>query len=66
MGHFSIDKLLKFGKKEHLESLLNEGIIYMNNINYFRKYEELLTEHLRGDQYEDFDFISQNNTIFCQ
>ena len=41
-----------------MEALLNNGVIYMNNIGYFRKYEE---EHLRGDKYECFDYISQNN-----
>lgn len=63
MGRFSIKGLIKFGQKEHLEALLNDGIIYMNNIDYFRKYEESKPEHLRGDRYECFDYISQQNKI---
>lgn len=35
----------------------------MNNIDYFRKYEESQPEHLRGDRYECFDHISQDNKI---
>ncbi len=61
MGSFRIKGLIKFGQKEYLEALLNEGLIYMNNIDYFRKYEESQPEHLRGDKYECFDYISQNN-----
>lgn len=61
MGKFGIKGLIKFGQKEHLEALLNDGVIYMNNIDYFRKYEESQPEHLRGDRYECFDYISQNN-----
>ena len=63
MGRFSIKGFVKFGQKEHLEALLNDGVIYMNNIDYFRKYEESQPEHMRGDRYECFDFISQHNTI---
>ena len=61
MGNFRIKGLIKFGQKEHLEALLNDGVIYMNNIDYFRKYEESQPKHLRGDKYECFDYISQNN-----
>lgn len=63
MGKFSIKGLIKFGQKEHLEALLDEGIVYMNNIDYFRQYEESQPGHLRGDRYECFDHISQHNTI---
>lgn len=63
MGKFSIKRLIKFGQKEHLEALLDEGIIYMNNIDYFRQYEASQPGHLRGDRYECFDYISQHNTI---
>lgn len=35
----------------------------MNNIDYFRRYEESCPGHLRGDRYECFDRISQHNTI---
>ena len=63
MGKFSIKGLIKFGQKEHLEALLDEGIIYMNNIDYFRRYEKSCPGHLRGDRYECFDRISQHNTI---
>lgn len=60
---FSIKGLIKFGRKEYLEALLNEGVVYMNNIDYFRKYEEKQPEHLRGDQYECFEKISQGHKI---
>ena len=64
MGQFSISRLIKFGQKEHLESLLKRGEIFMNNIEYFRKYEEDMPEHLRGDKFECFDLISQHNVAF--
>ncbi|MFH1728679.1 MAG: hypothetical protein ABIA04_09705 [Pseudomonadota bacterium] len=31
--------LIKFGKKEHIESLQKEGKMFINTISYFRKYE---------------------------
>ena len=31
---------IKFGKKEHLESFRNEGIIYMNTFQYFKNCED--------------------------
>ena len=41
--------LIKFGQKEHLEEMLNNGTIYCNPIEYFRKLED---SELRGDSYE--------------
>lgn len=63
MGKFRVKGLVKFGQREHLEALLHEGVIYMNNIEYFRKYEETQPKHMRGDQCECFDYICQNNTV---
>lgn len=62
--------LIKCGQKEHLEALLNDGVIYMNNIDYFREYEESQQEHLRGDKYECSDYIRDcrlmwHYKIFC-
>lgn len=62
MSGFRIKGLIKFGKKEHLEALL-DGVIYMNNIDYFRRYEESQPKHLRGDKYECFDYVSQGNKV---
>ncbi len=51
-----IVSLIKFGKKEHIEQLYNEGIIYMNTINWFRDYE---ADQVRGDQNEGTIWIGQ-------
>lgn len=59
-----VSLLIKFGKKEHLEPLLKEGLIYMRNIDYFRQYEAQQPKHLRGDRYEGYESISQNQTLF--
>ena len=32
--------LLKFGKKEHMEALYNEGLLYMNTFDYFINLED--------------------------
>ncbi len=40
---------LKFGSLENMTDLLENGTIYMNPIQYFRKIED---EELRGDKYE--------------
>lgn len=63
MGKFSIRHLVKFGEQEHLYRLLKYGEIYMKNIDFYRKCELSNPEHLRGDIYECFNNISQQNTI---
>lgn len=40
---------LKFGSLEHMTDLFENGTIYMNTIQHFRKVED---EELRGDKYE--------------
>ena len=41
--------LLKFGNKDNLSDLLENGTIHMNSIQYFRNIED---SNLRGDAYE--------------
>lgn len=45
----TIKVLLKFGSKKNILDLFENGTIYMNTIEYFRKVED---EELRGDKYE--------------
>jgi hypothetical protein len=40
---------LKLGSEENILDLFENGTIYMNTIEYFRKVED---EELRGDKYE--------------
>lgn len=42
--------LLKFGKKEHMEALYNEGLLYMNTFDYFINLED--NGDGRADKYE--------------
>lgn len=63
MGKFCIKSLMKFGTYEHLYRLLKYGEIYMKNIDFYRKYELINPEHLRGDLYECYDKVSQHNTV---
>lgn len=41
--------LLKFGKENNIYDMYNNGTIFMNTIEYFRKTED---NNLRGDKYE--------------
>lgn len=43
--------LIKFMDEQYVESFLNDGLLYMNNINYFRRYEDADVA-LRGDVHE--------------
>ena len=55
-----IYKLIKFGKKEHIEDLLNNGTVYCNTIEYFRTLEEEEEEgNLRADNYEGTYRVTQ-------
>lgn len=47
--------LIKFGKPEHILSLKETGLLYMNNLPYFRKIED---EELRGDLNEGVDELA--------
>lgn len=42
--------LLKFGQKEHMEALYNEGLLYLNTFDYFIKLED--NGDGRADKYE--------------
>ena len=50
----TIHAFLKFGEEENMKSLYEEGIIFLNPIEYFRKYED---NGLRGDKYEGISEI---------
>lgn len=41
--------LIKFSQHEHVLQLQNEGLLYMNNLAYFRRIED---EELRGDSFD--------------
>ena len=43
--------LIKFMDEEYVDSFLNEGLLFMNNIDYFRSYEDADVA-LRGDVHE--------------
>ncbi|RKE89428.1 hypothetical protein [Ichthyenterobacterium magnum] len=45
----TIKIFLKFGQKEHIKDLFENGTIFLNSIEYFRKLED---NGLRGDRYE--------------
>jgi len=45
---------MKFGSKENIEDLFNNGTIYMNPLQKFRELED---EELRGDSYEGVSSI---------
>lgn len=41
--------LVKFGQQEHLKLLQEEGLLYLNNLQYFWKIED---QELRGDPFD--------------
>jgi len=45
----TIKMFLKFGSQENIQDLFDDGTIYLNTIEYFRKIED---QGLRGDKYE--------------
>ena len=45
---------IKFGEEEHITDLFNNGTIYMNSVQHFRKFED---GQLRGDKYEGVSSI---------
>lgn len=49
MATHQIKMFLKFGQEEHINDLYNNGTIFMNAIQCFRKMED---DELRGDRYE--------------
>lgn len=54
MANHTIVMFLKFGQEEHIRDLYQNGTIYMNSIQYFRKLED---GELRGDIYEGVNSI---------
>ncbi|MFE4140691.1 hypothetical protein ACFX4I_02325 [Peribacillus sp. YIM B13472] len=54
MGEFFIPLLLKFGTQENIESLLNDGTIYMNRLGHYVELEkdELEKKIKRADRYD--------------
>jgi len=52
----SIAYLIKIGKKNHIDRLRNDGLVYMNTINYFKEVEG---NEERRDEHEGIDRIEQ-------
>lgn len=52
----SIAYLIKISKKNHIDSLRNDGLVYMNTINHFKKVEG---NEERRDENEGIDRIEQ-------
>jgi hypothetical protein len=52
--HHTIKLFLKFGSERNIRSLQEDGTIYMNSIQRFRKIEN---DELRGDSYEGISWI---------
>ena len=46
--------LIKFMDEQHVDSFLKEGLIFMNNINFFKSYEDSDVA-LRGDVHEGME-----------
>lgn len=55
--------LFKFGKAKDLNKLLDEGVLYFNTIEYFRKCE---SESGRGDKNECLFLKSDNFEMYCK
>lgn len=50
MAENMLHSAIRFGREEHMIDLFNNGTIYMNTLEYFRKVEE--TDINRADSYE--------------
>lgn len=51
--------VMKFGKAEHIQSFINEGLIYMNCTDYFRRSQK----DEQGDEYEGAGIVHKGNII---
>jgi len=51
--------LVKFGQYKHICQLRDEGLLYMNNLPYFRQIED---EELRGDKFDSVAEIRRGNS----
>ena len=49
-------RLFKFGKKEHIEQLYREGLLYLNTLDYFTRLEG---DGVRGDKDEGLSMSLQ-------
>jgi len=56
--------LIKFMDEQYVHSFINEGLLFMNNIQYFRAYEDS-DPALRGDAHEGLEasFLPENITL---
>lgn len=56
--------LIKFMDEQYVHSFINEGLLFMNNIQYFRAYEDS-DPALRGDAHEGLSasFLPENITL---
>lgn len=56
--------LIKFMDEQYVHSFVNEGLLFMNNIQYFRAYEDS-DPALRGDAHEGLSasFLPENITL---
>ena len=48
--------LFKFGSRDHVEQFINEGLLYMNTLSYFKGLEE---DEVRSDKYENAGYCFQ-------
>lgn len=51
--------LMKIGKKEHMEQFLNNGVVYMNSVSFFRD----CTNNEQGDFFEGAQKIKNGKVI---
>lgn len=51
--------VMKFGKAEHIERLVTEGLIYMNCTDYFR----ISSNKDQGDKYEGAGIVHRGNIV---
>lgn len=56
MGYDRILGLFKFGRQEHIDQFVREGVIYMNSLNYFKTLEN---DILRTDKHENASYCAQ-------
>ena len=52
--------LIKFGQQEHLLRLRDEGLLYMNHLQYFWKIED---DELRGDPFDCITEVARGPRI---
>lgn len=51
--------LIKFGSYEHMKDLVEKGIIYLNNIEYYKKIEDIEI----ADDWENINSVKQTESI---